>query len=339
MRVADESLAPKWVFEGHDAPEFSEAEYITQTEGSRIAAMNETLMESDIIVEREAIERCAETGAIYHMNSSWSKVAKDDLKEYAMVCGVDTSKLREIDASSVTMEMDDIKKTSANSRGLIVEAQAVEDSVELDADPFRLDEKALMGHMKKSDWEVIGKESKMEEKPSMMSGAIKPLRGGEDYFTNSDISVARGQNSITDANAIGEMADSDTPDTRTRLRSEAEERESIKETERKDWEDEKIAAMSGSSIIPKGNVFLTEVMDAQGGLGESPTRPGVYSNLDPKDMPDRTAGEKIADSNEQARKSIQRPSRDDREWDSLKPSETRGVSDTFADALKAALNK
>jgi hypothetical protein len=94
--------------------------------------------------------------------------------------------------------------------------------------------------------------------------------------------------------------------------------------------------MEGNDIIPKGNVFPTEVMNAQPGLNNSSSQMGIYSDFDPAELPEKTKGEMLAEANEERRKSIQGEAKD-KEWSSDGKSAARGISDTFGDELKKHL--
>jgi hypothetical protein len=91
--------------------------------------------------------------------------------------------------------------------------------------------------------------------------------------------------------------------------------------------------MGNTDIVPKGSVFMTESMDAQPGLGSDKIHMGVYSDMDLMDRPDKTDGERLSEINEQRRQSIQGSPKEEHIF---KPEQNpvRGISDTFAEALK-----
>ncbi|TRZ80661.1 hypothetical protein D4R86_03950 [bacterium] len=294
-RMASEKEVPDWAF-GLDSnndvqKDFIENVYINKNDIGRIANCN--FDENRIVTERNIIENRIASGSPYYYNQDWNESVKSDLKEYALACNMDMSKFKPIAS----------RKVEASSESIIRTAQS--NSNEQNAlvlDPFHLD---VEERNVKSDWEKISGEQRLGDKPSMMFGAIKGVRGGEDYSINSDINPAANQNSITNPNAIEQLAESEKEDTGVRLARERDERELAKEAKNRDWEQEKIASMKHLDIIPKGNVFPTEVMNAQPGLNTPSSQMGVYAKFDVDSIPEKTQGEKIAEANETRRKSIQ----------------------------------
>jgi len=325
--MADEQIAPSWAFEDVDklaASEFING-YITQEEIERVQSLPiDNLTEAQIVEQRDVIEKCAESQSLYHYNSEWPENIQSTLREYATVCGLEDSKFK-----SVHPEYIESIKVIANGE------QEMKEKGKMTMDAFKLDEAGDMSYMDKSNWEDIHKQNNLEARPSM-EGSVIPLRGGEDYYANSDPQTARGQNSITDPNAIETFAESEQEDTGVRLKRENEERANSREAKHQAWEQEKVDAMEGSEIIPKGSVFATEVMNAQPGLSNDRLEMGVYSDFDLKDMPDRTDGERLAELNEERRQEIQGAPKDKHDFD-IKPQSARGISDTFAEQLKKHL--
>ena len=322
--MADEKIAPSWAFEDVDKLAGSEFfnEYINQDEIERVQSLPvDDLTEDQIIEQREVIEACSDKGTIYHYNSQWSDSVKSVLKEYATVCGMDESKFKAVHPEYI----ESITVVASTEETMKKEA-------EIQNDPFKLDEAGDMSHMEKSNWEDIHKQNNLEMRPSM-EGSVVPMRGGEDYYANSDPQTARGQNSITQPDAIEALANSEEEDTGARLRRENEEKAMSREKKHQAWQEEKVAAMEGSEIIPKGSVFATEVMNAQPGLDSDKLHMGVYSDFDLQDLPDKTDGERLAELNEERRQEIQGAPK---EYHEFKPEahNARGISDTFADELK-----
>jgi hypothetical protein len=279
---------------------------------------SDNLTEDQIVEEREVIERCAEEGSTYHYNSEWPEKVQSSLKEYATICGTESKKISSEYIDSIQIE--------GNNGGTMKEESEIQN------DPFKLDTKGDMSHMEESNWEDVHKQGSLEFRPSM-DGGIVPVRGGEDYYENSDPQTARGQNSITEPDAIGALANNEQEDTGERLRRENEERSKQREVNHQDWQEEKLAEMENNEIIPKGSVFATEVMNAQPGLDSDKLHLGVYSDFDLKDMPDKTDGERIAEQNEERRQEIQGAPKEDHEFKPEK-NPARGISDSFAEELK-----
>ncbi len=324
-KMAEEQLAPSWAFEDVDnvaVADFINREYISQAEVERVQSLpDKDLTEDQVVEQREVIEKCAESNSLYHYNSQWSEKVKSALREYATVCGLDGSKFKAVHPEyfeSITVIADGHKTIKKEAKMVI--------------DAFHLDDIGDMDHMKESNWESVHKQSNLAMRPSM-EGSVIPMRGGEDYYANSDTKTVRGQNSITEPDAIGAFADSEVEDTGARLRRENKERANSREVKHKAWEQGKIDAMAGTDIIPKGSVFPTEVLDAQPGLNNNKMHMGVYSDYDLKDLPDRTDGECLAELNEGRRREIQGAPKEEHDFQP-QTHQVRGISDSFAEELK-----
>jgi len=327
-RMASEKEVPDWAFgldNNNDVQtDFIENVYINKNDLGRIA--NCIFDENRIVIERNIIEKRVASGNPYYYNQEWTDGVKSELKEYALACSMDMSKFKPI--ASRTIE--------ASCESMVRTAQSNPDSdeqISIVLDPFHLD---IEERNVKGDWEKISGEQRLGDKPSMMSGAVKGVRGGEDYSTNSDIHPAANQNSITNPNAIEQLAESEKEDNGVRLSRERDERELAKEAKNKEWEQEKIASMEHIDIIPKGNVFPTEVMNAQPGLNTPSSQMGVYAKFDADSIPDKTEGERISEANETRRKSIQGEDKAKGGFQ-MNKAPVRSISDDFGDALKKAL--
>ena len=357
--MAEEKTAPSWLFEGSDAPEFSDSDYIINEEFSRIRLMPDRLSEADLVSERETIDACAEKGSLYHYSVKWEPATKSALKEYALVCGMELSKFRAVDPEIVieancglshqssdydsffqTKLQEKLKENGINSLDDLSEGEQKGFFKEVDKswkgkgevtamlnDPFKIDEKADMSHMEKANWEDSKKQGNMDLRPSMKGGII-PLRGGEDYNKNPETRTVRGQNSIGNEDAIKDLVESEQEDTGVRLRRENEERRNT-EAKHQEWERDKIEQIGDVSMVPKGNVFPTESLNAQPGIkGDDPF------GLDA--VPEKTQGEKIAEANDKRRKAIQGENKEDFKFSSSK-APVRRISDLFGSELKKHL--
>ena len=326
-RMASEKNAPDWAFQVDNSndvqKDFIDNVYVDQNDIERLASCD--FDEDRIVAERSLIEERVESGQSYYYNKEWNDDIKSDLKEYALACNMDMSKFKPVFS----------RKLEASNESMIrtAETKIEEDNELVLKDPFHLDkeEKNI-----KEDWEKISGEEKLTDRPSMMGGTIKGIRGGEDCSINSDIDPAINQNSITNPSAIEQLAESETEDTGVRLARENKEKELAKEDKHKEWEQEKVDSMEHADILPKGNVFPTEVMNAQPGLNTPSSQMGVYTDFDKDSIPERTQGEKISEANETRRKSIQGEDKQKREFRTNK-AQVRSVSDDFGEALKKAI--
>ena len=138
--------------------------------------------------------------------------------------------------------------------------------------------------------------------------------------------------------AIEKLAESTVETSGERLRRQKVEKEAARIANNKEWESDKIKAMESNDIVSKGLVFPTEVMNAQSGLNTPSSSRGVYSTFDPASIPDKTAGEKLAETNAAYKKSIQRP-REETDWQKASAAANRSISSDFGAELESILKK
>jgi hypothetical protein len=323
-RMANEKLAPEWVF--NNSEHLEDLSLILEKDLDNFDAKSERLTEDDIVLERERVETCASGDSVYFCSSAWGKEATNSLKEYAIVCGLKEDRFKVVEPQQV----EDLKITmAAANRPIELEIKKAEFDMKEEKngveaiglfvkDPFKLDIKEAEAA---EDWQAV-RGQKILGKPAMdfIGGGVKSIAGGEDYFTNSNINPAANQNSITNPGAIQALAESEKEDTGARLKRENEEKVAQREVEHKAWQQEKVAAMPELEIIPKGKVFPTEAMNAQ---------PGIFHAIE---MPEKTLGERVAEKNQDHRREIQGADKEVYEFMPSKAS-TRSISDTFADEL------
>jgi hypothetical protein len=315
-RAAEDKLVPNWVFASKT--EFPN-EAIGDQDAEKILNMSCNISDDELVMERDKIEKCASSKVPYFYNVQWPDNVKSELKEYAAVCKMDMSKFQAVDPVSLIDKITVVK--AATSSPMVKTASA---KIILN-DPFHLDTAGDNPHMAKANWEEVKKEVKLEERPMIGLGVI-PIRGGEDYFANSEAKVAKGQNSITDPNAIGKLSESDVEDTGARLQREKLEREAAKEAEHKKWQEDKAMPKD----ITSRSVFQTESLNAQ---------PGIRGNVfDFTTVPELTEGEKLHTANEERRRQIRGEDKKKHEF-TVEKNPTPTISDTFAEELKKALGK
>jgi hypothetical protein len=333
-KVSDEKVAPTWAFGSKSLDNYEKTEAISKKDIERLnIADPKKITESVLSKECDAIEKCATTGKTYHYNSTWEAKDVNHLKEFASVCGLDANKVKGVDPKAILKEIGEIEQQASTSY-MIKTASKVEKLVL--QDPFHLDERANTSHMDYENWQKTAKQGNLSEAPSIDLGAIKAIRGGENYFSNPESKNAINQNSITNPNAIKEFIESEKVDNGMRLKQEKLARDLAKKENTKEWENSIIEAMPKNDIVPKGNVFPTETMNAQSGLNSPSSKMGVYSDFKIEDVPTLTEGEKIKLSQDEHKKSIQRPIKEKEEFHTSSSSVNK-VSDTFADELKKYL--
>jgi len=330
-RVADEKTIPDWCLEGKNKPveKYLESKGINNKDIQRINSLPDkgTLTEDQLVQERDNIEKCAERKEQYHFNSNWDKKTVDSLKEYAKVCGLKDEKFNPVSSDytkeleTLSLKKEDIMKTSKQD-------------VKLEFDPFHLKE-VDQKESKKDDWEKVSKTPSLDDKPSMNTGAIRASRGGEDYSINAYTQTARGQNTIGNPDAIKNLIEDKQEDTGARLKKENEQKRQARKKNHEEWQKEKIEAMSQLEIVAKGKVFPTESMNAQPGIKNA--NMGAFSKFDPASIPDKTAGEQLAEKNKERKQSIQRKAEKDADWQNLKSASKGTISDNFSESLKKKL--
>lgn len=315
-RASEEMLTPDWAF-SKETKEFFTKETVNSEELNRLANLSSDISDEDIVSEKEKIEICASSKTPYHYNTNWNNDVKSELKEYASVCGLDETKFKAINPSKIvaSTETKMVKTASVEAPKLVIDA-------------FKIDEKIANGYQKGKWEQEVKKAEKLNQKPSMTG--IVPVRGGEDYFTNSESKVAKGQNSITDPDAIGKLAKSLEEDTGARLRKENKIKEEARKVNHANWQTDKIEAMDKKDILQTRRVFPTECLNAQ---------PGIRGEVfDFTSVPEKTVGEGIKSANEKYRKSIKGDTKAKHEFDVAK-NPTREISDVFSGELAKFLKK
>jgi len=339
-KMSSEKSLPTWVLsmDENSAPKESTEDIFKMAEVAK--SIPETLSDEILVSERERIDKCASCEDTYYYSDKWDTGDVSKLKEYASVCGLDNERFQAINPDEFVKA--EIEK-SASSKILRVASETVLENQPDDpfaglklTDPFHLEDE--VEENAQENWEEVKSASVLADRPSMMTNAVVPIGGGEDYLANSDVPLAKNQNSIVNPDAIGKLAKSETEDTGARLAREAKERQEEAIKRHQTWEEDKINAMEHNKDLPKGTVFPTEVMNAQPGLNNPSSQMGVYAKFDKDSIPEKTIGESLAGRNEDRRKEIQGTDKEHHEF-GLQAEATRTISDPFVDALKKSLGK
>jgi hypothetical protein len=338
-RTQDANSVPDWAVKGSKIEAIEKNNDLLRAGVDRINATASSKVDGlCLFSECEQIEKCASSGQTYYFNSTWSDSDVSHLREYASVCGlkreamvgVDPTSMIETQASSESF----VKLASAEPQVSSLET-ALKDAL---GDPFHIEERTNMSHMEKENWERITPSASLLDNPTeAMKGGILPLRGGEDTRISNTPDLPSNQNSMFDPDAIKKLNESEVEDTGVRLARERKEREDARANKHSEWEQEKIAKMQADNFQAQGVVFPTEM--ATVGSGVSGQRMGAYSDYDLKNLPEKTAGEKLAAHNEARKASIQREAspKDESNWDEVKSAPSRMISDVFAEELRKSL--
>lgn len=337
FRVAEEGLAPSWI-PNKDISTIQENKMESYSSVQRLNSISSEKVTEDIIAkECEAIEKCASSNKPYHYNSKWDSEIVGHLKEYASAVGLDKSKMIGVNTSEMIKQMNSSEPKMTKTAAADVAALESFAPSKLVLDPFKFEKLSDTSHMDKKNWEVIERQLNLDDAPQMNTG-VRPMRGGEDYLKNSDPKVAKNQNTISNPDQIKKMLESNEIDTGARLKQEKAAKEAVKVQEHKDWEKNVIAAMEKKDIVPHGNVFPTEVMNAQSGLKNPSSQMGVYAKFDKDSIPDLTEGEKIKGARKEWNDTMKRAEKEKATFEMSKHS-SREISDSFGDSLKKALRR
>ena len=295
---------------------------------AQIQLLPKSINEDGIVEERDKIEKCASSNKTYYYNSNWNEESIGQLKEYATICKCTMIGVNP-EGEDFLKKSDEIAKMHKQASTSIKESSPLSEVM----NPFNLDREIDTSYLKKDmSWDKLSPESKML-KPiaSNKQHSIVSIGGGEDYFKTPHLNIRKGQNSVTNPNAIDSIVNNKSEDVGLRIRKERKELEAGRKAEIIATEKQIVqkAKDIGFGSIPHGTVTLTESLNAQPGIKNK----NIF-NLDAE----QTAGEKLADQNRQRRASIQREAKkDDRLWDKQQPQATHEISDVFIKSLSEKL--
>jgi len=297
----------------------------------QIKTLTKSIDENNIVEERDKIEKCASANQVYFYNSDWDKDAIGQLKEYATVCKCKILGVNP-DGEEFCRKANEMEKMHKEASATVQKPSPLSAVM----DPFNLDREIDTSYLNKNkSWDKLSPESKMS-KPTLSNKqhSITSLGGGEDYLKNTHLNVRRGQNSVTDPNAIDSIINDKSEDVGSRIRKERKEQEIGRKSEMIASEKKIVqeGKDNGFGAMPHGKVTLTEAMNAQPGI-----RHKDAFNLD---VPNQTDGEKLSKQNEQRKSSIQREAKkDEKSWDKPQPQSTHEISDIFTKSLAEKLKK
>jgi hypothetical protein len=340
FKISEDGPVPKWLASEASLPEFKGT--MSFEEADRIASMAESLDDDSVVLEMDAIEKCASAGRNYYYSAKWGEQHVAGLREYAEACGFKGSMV------AVDPEDKQIASYASKTPKQTVKTASASPLNEAIGDPFHLEineptdedtgvrlRRQAKEHKesKKDGWQAVAGERKLANPDVMMtSNCVIKIPGSDDYRTSRSLSTRRGENSIAEPDAIGALAK--TEDTGERLHREARERQEAKKAQKGIWQQEIVqqAKDIGPGALTRGSVFMTEAGDAGPG--------GHMSGLAPKeDIPERTLGESLKSRNETRKASIQRRKDESKEWQRLQGASRHEISDVFVEELEKALGK
>jgi hypothetical protein len=358
FKISEDGTVPKWLSEENSLPEFKGG--ITTEDADRIVSFPESLDENGITAEMDEVEHRALAGSDYFFNVKWGNAAVSQIMEYAEACGF-KGKMVGVNPDDDKIVACASKPKEAITRTAAVQVPGQMSIAEALGDPFHLGAKVSTDEdtgvrlrreakerkeHRKEGWEKVTPEQKLSN-PTVManSNCVIKAPGADDYRTSPALHVRRGENSITEPDAIGALAK--TEDTGERLRREAKQRQELKKSQKTMWQNE--VAKQGSDIekeakLPQGSVtsgrsvFMTSAGDAQPGLRDSMTQMGVFQKPEDVELvPDKTAGESLKSRNEERKASIQRRKDESKEWQKLQGASRHEITDVFAEEIEKRL--
>ena len=276
----------------------------------RLSSMPQELKDEDLVAERSLIEACGSSGKTYIYSSTWSDDVKQQLVEYASICGCKTTGVDpESESFKASVKIPIQKKASSSTTAKIVTASVAKKTLDI-GDVFGIDKKGDTSHLAKAKWEQVSTESKIAA-PDVVAhrtGSIIPNGGGDNYETSPHHRIKPGQNSVMAPDAIGELLKGKGEDIGTSLRRQNAEREAMRVAKAKVSDAElatKLSKDAAYGAYSNSRVHMTETMEAQPGIRDGTIMPGAFQK-DLKAMPDKTTGETLKSQADQRKAGIQR---------------------------------
>lgn len=304
---------------------------ITAEDWKRISASN--LDDEKLVVEFDAIEKCASSKKPYFYNSNWDNTSTNTLKEFAYVnqCQAIPVNVEDKEVKAyLAVNLSSLEKTA--SAAPVAKTSEKKPIIPFELiDAFHLDEKGNTDFLKKTDWEKVTTSAKLTENSRLSSG-IKRLDGGiENHNISPHLNIKPGQNSVTRPEAIDELSKG-AEDSGERLKRENAERKEERNVAHKEWEKEAMVKAEGFGSLSFNTIKKTEASYCNPGIKDNPVR-------NAKEIPDKTDGEMLKEKQQARKASIQRASSEDKSWDSLENQyqSTHVINDSFSEILKEKL--
>ena len=307
--------APDWML-GVEVP----------ADADRIAGVKSNMNPDELVSAKDEIEKCAKKGQQVFVSENLPSDQRRELAEFAAAVGLPKDDMVEVKA-----EKQRRCQALATPAPPVVSAAAPKPIVDFDLSPKS---SSNPDNFKKSDtWKTPVAAGKMSDRPGFVG--VVPIRGGEQYDANPVKGVRAGENSIGSPDAIGKsIADGD-KSTRDIIRAENEKRVRDTTFSRDAWQAEAAAKVSGSLLTP--GICRVEAVQAQRHSGAPAEARSIKPDPNRSEMPEKSAGEKLAESNDLRRQSIQRPKGKEEDWNSARPAAKTGVSDEFLESARKAM--
>ena len=317
--IHNEASAPDWFVN-------QPAKFAGSTaDADRIANLPATLTDAGFTAELDIIEKCAAAKAPYFYNAAWDKEIVDRISEFATAYNVQAISANPSDplvqsAKTQTSEVVKIASVAARTQPVSI------------PDAFHLESKGNMDHMKKAVWQQPTTEAKTIS-PSIFqnSGAVIRMSGSEDTRVSSHLKAIPGQNSVTNPNALHDLAEQ--VDTGARLRQEAKDRAAQRQAASREWETSVVQTLKDNKLTGKAKI----AHDA-GKAGGKVLGNNMHLTQTPAKI-EKTQGEQLGQIREDRRKEIQRPNDGAKPWNELQETTKARCGDLLLAGLEAGLNK
>ncbi len=315
--IANETTTPEWFI--NQPAKFAGS----QADADRIAGLPAALPEDAFTSELDTIEKCATSQTAYFYNASWDAEVTGRLQEFASAYNVKAIAANPADplVQAAKTQTTEVVKTASVATAKIQPIAMT--------DPFQLESKGNMDHMTKAAWQQPTSEAKVINPNIFMnSGAVIRMSGNEDTRVHSHLKAIPGQNSVTNPNALQDLAEQ--VDTGVRLRQEAKDRTEQRQASGKTWETEVAQAGKVAGAAAKSNIIPAAAAPASG---------KAFGSLHLDEVPAKTTGEQLKSQSDARRSGIQRSVDTEHAWDGLQGTTKAKVGDLLLAGLEAGLNK
>jgi len=300
------------------------------TDAKQAAVVKPQMGEADMVAAKERIEQCAKESRPFHVHADLDPAKKRELAEYAEAVGLEHNAMTEVSES---------KRATCEALGKMAQPEAKAEPtpapkpiVEFDLAPKEATDSKHF--QKDGKWQQKQPAQRLQNRPTM--AGIVPVRGGEQYEANPVKGARPGENSIGSPDAIGKVIASADKDHGQVIREQNEQRRAETSFSKDSWEAQALASMEGRAIAAGATPGIRRVESPE--AQRHGKNPAWCESIKPDgtQMPDKTAGEKLALAAEQRRNDIQRAKPQD-DWNKVKPLVRAAIGDELIEALKKHL--
>jgi hypothetical protein len=278
--------------------------------------------DKDMVEAKSKVEKAAAGGKQVFIDTAMTESQKSEIKEYAQACGMKTSDV---------IQISDAERKAASLKQEVAAPKVVEFKGPFDPTKGFAPESAFA----KRPMQQKAQGAPKTTEQGRSGGSVGRVGGIETPEAQRNIGVRQGENSIVAPDNIQKAAESKEKSNRDIIREQNKARQEKVGFDKKQWEKDI------TDTLPKGVRAEGSVKQTGGGTAQTHGKvgPGQHSMFDTKDenqaMPEKTAGEKLSQKNEDRKASIQRPKQDeDKGWNKPQSSKKPVVSDLLFEELK-----